>query len=377
MDALESNKSTIALSRIPKLESPTEWKKWENGITEWGVDQDLDLPVPTEPAALAPAIIDPVTIATHTQSIIAYEEKQSKFLRKHQKAANSVKSTCTDRGKDIIGAMPLANMTFQAVIEALALEFKPTPEAYLAITESEWDELCLASCKNVDEYTKEFNRLQAELKALQNELPHHSLISKYIGGLGNGFASWNQSFEIQRNLNGIPSNLSNVMNAVKAEETRMHRDGRAPYAFTSNAPPQTQSSHHGGGQGNQRGGRGGNGGYRGGGQGQPDGGQNSDYCRECRQYYHSEDGCWKLHPELEAIWRKKNPEKAAMRDGRRAEKRWKQSRRGYRGYQGGNDRRSPSPRRGTQEDTDMKYAPVPKFAGMAYGCLPTQHTHLK
>lgn len=200
----ERSKSTIGLSRIVKLESPTEWKKWHAGIQEWAVDQDLNVAGPVKPADLDMAANPPpddTAVTAHAIRVQTYEQKKTAYLRKHLKAANSLKSTCDDRGKDIIDSQP-AGTLFQQCVDALAEEFNPTAEAYLTNIEREWDDLPLAGCKDVDEYTRKFNNLRAELKALKNELPQHTLTSKFIGGLGQGFNQWHQNLEINRNISG-------------------------------------------------------------------------------------------------------------------------------------------------------------------------------
>jgi hypothetical protein len=287
-DDKEHSKSTITLSKIRPLHSISDWKKWHSGIQEWGVDQDLDVEAPTAPAQGE----SEGAAAAFDVAQEKYQTKIAAYNRKHVKAANSVKFTCNDRGKDIIDKLPKEGLRFQSVVDALAAEFKPTKAAYLTEIESKWENLCLAGCKDLDDYTKQFNDLRAELKALENDLPTHSLITKFVVGLGQAYAGWHQNFELTRTLNGVEPTLANVLNSAKAEETRMNREVGATRALTASGPYRGRSrspgrhrsyrerDHADGAKKGERG-------YRG----------RKIWCKECGWTYHKEADCFILHPE--------------------------------------------------------------------------------
>lgn len=341
-------KTSIALSSVANLKSITEWKKWSIGINEWIIDHDLDVPGPTEPLDLEAhlAQIPAPTAAqtrTHTAAVIAY----TAYLRKQFKGVNSLKSTCGDRAKGFVDALPDPK-TIDTAMAVLEANFKPTAEANLETARSDFNAVCLAGSKNVDEYTTQFNDKYAELAALNNVLPESELIAKFINGLGVAFTTWTTSFRLARSLSLMPMTLSQVQNLAKNEETGMNN--------TPGIHGMTAAGHHLSPQMPVNRGRGGYHGrdYRG------DSGENANrWCDSCQTPYHWTSMCRNSNPELMATWRKENPERAALQDARKAldakfpDERSRGRGRGRGGYR----------RRGSgQRDRQRSKSPEPKNA---------------
>ena len=287
-------KSNINLSDIQKLLSTSDHRKWRRGIKRWVIDNNCDV---LKPAAIGPgpAINQPqeirdaydVRAAKNAKDIAAWEHRQLQGV-------NCIGMTCGLRGEDLIEDCT-------EVATALALldeEFKPEGDATYAEINTRWSALCLAACKNVDEYVNEFDEIYSELK-VHNTLTRLNQIQKFLDGLGPAFDSWLETFSVMFNITDATVTLSAVQKRVQVQEQHLlkHRPTAfTAYAKNSNSHPQASHQQHQ--------------------QHQPR--RDNRWCGRCNSDKHWEKRCWILHPEQEAQWRREFPERAAAKDERDA-----------------------------------------------------------
>ncbi|KAF8855310.1 hypothetical protein BDZ45DRAFT_746573 [Acephala macrosclerotiorum] len=144
--------ATIALSKITKLKTSTEWKKWKIAIDEWTVDQDLDLPAPIAPERERGR---GQAVANYNNRLAAYESTITLWNQKQLKGVNSIRSTCKIRAKNFI-----ANATTVAeALQILELPYKPKGDASFQEVHSEWIKLNLSEDKSVEDYVERFDDL--------------------------------------------------------------------------------------------------------------------------------------------------------------------------------------------------------------------------
>ena len=277
-----SFKTSINLSKIKKLRNSSGWKKWKAAVDEWAVDQDLDLDPPGEPENL-PARASPARQDAYNETYREYDEAMTLWKRKQLKAVNSIKSVCEDRGKNFLQRIILV----QDALDKLEEEFKPKGDASFQEVYTKWVGLNLTGCKDVDDYVEDFEDLYSRLLALDPtySLPRIDLVMKFVNGLGPSYGSWLQSFNLTHSLTGMNgTTLSEVQGLARVEEQRLAREGAVAMVSSAHAPA---------GRSRKR-----------------------KACNGCDSTLHKDAKCWVLHPELEAEWRRQNPEKAAARDVR-------------------------------------------------------------
>jgi hypothetical protein len=232
----EHLKSNIALSKITKLKNTSGWKKWKLAADEWLLDQDYDLP-PPEPVSPLPEGASPSS--AYDEEIINYEGEMKKWERKQLKGVNNLKSICEERGKTLLKDIKLIN----DAIEKLEDEFKPKGDADFTEVYNDWQLICLASYKDVDDYVEKFNDLYGQLQELDFTLPKIELVMKFIHGLGQPFSSWHQSLSVQYDItatNGL--SLTEVQGKARVEEKRMNREDTQT-ALLAKQARQNQHSH--------------------------------------------------------------------------------------------------------------------------------------
>jgi hypothetical protein len=277
-----SSKTSINLSKITKLKNSSGWKKWRAALDEWVVDQDLDLDPPAEPE-VPPARASQARQDEYNEVYKEYDEAIILWKRKQLKAVNSIKSVCEDRGKNFLQGLVL----IQDALDKLEEEFKPKGDASFQEVYTKWVGLNLTGCKDVDDYVEDFEDLYSRLLALDPtySLPRVDLVMKFVNGLGAVYGSWLQSFNLTHSLTGTSgTTLSEVEGLARTEEQRLAREGAV--AMVSSAYPPADRS------------------------------RKRKACNGCDSTFHMDAKCWVLHPELEAEWRRENPEKAAARDAR-------------------------------------------------------------
>jgi hypothetical protein len=281
-DEFRGFKSNIALSDITKLQTPADHKKWSKGIKHWKVENNCDLPQPTNPGN-GPALNAAQALKdAHNVRLEKYNADLTTWRRRQLKGVNCISMTCGQRGQDLIEDCTEVD----DAIAKLDAEYKPKGDATYAEVNSRWTALCLAACENVDSYVNKFDEIYSELKP-HNELSRLNLIQKFIDGLGPAFDSWQESFSLVYNLTDESVTLGTVQARVRTQEqlmlknrpTAFHAYGRSIQRPTLRRP------------------------------GRP-------WCERCKISGHWEVKCWALHPELEVKWRKEFPGKAALMDAR-------------------------------------------------------------
>jgi hypothetical protein len=217
-----------------------------------------------------------------------------KWERKQLKGVNNLKSICEERGKTLLKDIKLID----DAIKKLEDEFKPKGDADFTEVYNDWQLICLASYKDVDDYVEKFNDLYGQLQELDFTLPRIELVMKFIHGLGQLFSSWHQSLSVQYDITATNVlSLTEVQGKARVEERRMNREDTQT-ALLAKQVRQNQHSHQ---QKRKR----------------DDEEDNSrPFCNPCNKIGHWESTCWKTHPDLEEKWRKNYPAKAAALDAR-------------------------------------------------------------
>ena len=281
-----TTKSTISLSKITKLKNSDGWRRWHKAIKQWIIDQDLDLLQPI-------SLVRPEGIQTAAQTAAfnilndARNQEIAVWTRKQLKAVNSICSVCENRASNFLEGIIFLVTPAIAKLEA---EFKPSGDATFSEVHAKWLNLSLYLFKSVDDFVEEFEDTYARLRELDPtyQLPRVELIAKFIAGLGQPYESWNQTFEMTHNVSTENISLSTVQGLARKEEQRINRSAQnvAMMAAKSTSITTTNTASR----------------------------ANKTPCSGCGASWHEEKRCFVLHPDLEAKWKRDNPEKAAARE---------------------------------------------------------------
>jgi hypothetical protein len=185
------------------------------------------------------------------------------------------------------------------LLKILKAEFKPKGEGVFNEVYNRWKDVSLGECQDVNDYCTQFDQIRTELTDIDPEcvFPRAILIKRFIEGLGPAFDNWQMSFNQQHGVigdNNTPgATLLEVQGSVRVEEQRLkgnsttmgllsNLNGKRPHHTHSNNPATL-----------------------------------GRWCHQCRHPGHWDHECWFLHPELQRVWEKANPEKAAQRNARK------------------------------------------------------------
>lgn len=310
----ESKGNGVLLSKVHHMKSSDDWKRWHSDIDAWLVDNDYDLdepekPVePAGPATRGAAAAHPAREA-YDAAINTYDKEIATWKRKQLKGVNAIKTTLpSTRGKNALDGVT----TIDGAMEALRAAFKPQAKAVLGEVKKRWDDLSLAGCTDVNDYTTKFNDIYDELVELKFIENHAALNIRFLERLGPAFFLWRDNFETNDDITTY--SLSEMQNLARDAENRL-KSNAAMLARHTIAPATGGRNHYG--------------------KRERDDYDSGMWCEDCQSAAHNEDNCWKKHPEKEAVWRATNPEKAAQIDARKVLREAKKARRGRGGYRGG------------------------------------------
>jgi hypothetical protein len=177
------------------------------------------------------------------------------------------------------------------MIEILKPVFEEQAEGTFGEAFNEFNTLCLADCKNVPDYNTRFDNSYSRLcKFEEVEICRPLLIKKYLEGLGPGFDQWlstfNQSHPLLKEDDVEGVSLKTTMTAARVEEQKM----TSRTSSTALLARQSGSTEP---QGTKR--------------------QRGDkHCKVHLWCGHEDAQCIVQYPELEAEWRRLNPNKAKV-----------------------------------------------------------------
>lgn len=293
---MSDSKTSISLSKISKLRHSTSWKKWKRAIKQWLMDQDLDLPAPISlpiPAGIRTA----AQTAAHALLLSTYNEELRVWQRRQLRGVNSMASTCATKGANLIEGKAATCAEALRVLEA---NFKLDDDSTFSGAYNKWTPLCLASCVDVDDYVEEFEDIYSDLQDLNPDysLPDVEIVLKFINGLGSGFTQWRQSFDMNYNVSTTTLTIAQAL--ARKEEQRQQQEGSAMALAARTTAPATNATSLSSSLLNSN--------------------SRKTYppCSGCGENWHPSEKCWVTYPELEAKWRLANPDKAAVRDLRKA-----------------------------------------------------------
>jgi hypothetical protein len=266
-DEENQRRMTFSITNIPMLEEPTHWDLWERNSRSWILNHDLD----TERPAVA--------------------ARGRAWDRNQLKGVGQLHTRCGKRAYDLTKDCELID----TMIEILKPVFEEQAEGTFGEAFNEFNTLCLADCKNVPDYNTRFDNSYSRLcKFEEVEICRPLLIKKYLEGLGPGFDQWlstfNQSHPLLKEDDVEGVSLKTTMTAARVEEQKM----TSRTSSTALLARQSGSTEP---QGTKR--------------------QRGDkHCKVHLWCGHEDAQCIVQYPELEAEWRRLNPNKAKVRDER-------------------------------------------------------------
>jgi TfoX/Sxy family transcriptional regulator of competence genes len=248
----------ISLANIPVLETAEQWPSWSREIQDYLILSGYN------------HIIDNDTAP---QEGDATQRTAAGIIFKEQtvRAAAAIRNRCGYNARDQIKDKD----TVKAMLNALKAYFKPQGSGVFSELCRRFNDLALNNCKGVTEYTEQLRRVMTEMAELHPslKLPEPFVVQKFLHGLGSGYevfqTTFNQTHDI---IPGDGDKTAITFNATSLaainEERRIASEQNTSQMLVATRISGNKATIQ------------------------------VDYCGHCKKYYHTEDKCFLLHPEL-------------------------------------------------------------------------------
>ena len=262
----------ISLGSIPELEAPEQWPNWYREIEEYLTLSGYSYIIDNDTAS---------DEGSSTQRATAVATFNEQTIR----ATAAIRNRCGYNARDLIKD----KKTVKAKLDALKSYFKPQGSGVFSELCRRFNDLTLSNCKSIAEYTEKLRKIVTEMAELHPslKLPDPFVVQKFLQGLGSGYDVFQTTFNQTHNIIPEDNKTAVTFNATSLaainEERRITSEQSTSQMLVATRISGNKATIQ------------------------------VDYCRHCNKYYHTEEKCFVLHPELKKKKRDKK-EKAETQE---------------------------------------------------------------
>lgn len=255
----ESTKNLTTISTVvPKLESSDEWISWRRGVKDYlQIIQFGDVLTDSEPEQGS---------LTSQQ----WEDKKAKWQLKQEMCSAAIKTRLGLNARNLVE--DLSNTS--KILQTLEDFYRPQGSGALTDLDSRFDDISLATCKDIGEFAEKVREIDHGFKELGIHFPEPLLVQKFLKGLGPGYSVFRTTFNQTSNLLPGPGGIK----ATTFEETFRKALNEERYQQTTEQLQAKALVAQGLALGKRK--------------------IDVDFCEHCQRPYHTDKTCWILHPEL-------------------------------------------------------------------------------
>ena len=161
----------MSLSSIAQLETSKDWMRWNREMRDY------------------------LIFAGYSTLLLA---ERADLVDTQPRPCAAIRSRCEYNAYTLVESHTTVFQMFQTLEE----EFRPSGSGTFALLCQRFQEVTLASCKDVSEYVQEFRKIQNELRALDKSLvfPAPFLVHKFLHELGPAYNIFRTTFNQTRNI---------------------------------------------------------------------------------------------------------------------------------------------------------------------------------